>query len=161
VSERYPLQVLRELRETERDDARAALAAAVGEVARSREQVDAVRASIAACQQRLRDATRRERDRLESAFDLSMVGRMQDFARAIQAEVESLEQDLAHANAALREARRAEEQARAVLVEAEQSLEAVEKHHEKWQRDEAVNQRRKRSAAMDEIALARWKEDKT
>jgi flagellar export protein FliJ len=46
------------------------------------------------------------------------------------------------------------------LIEATKELKAVQKHREKWEREQAKDAARRNSAAMDEVAARLWMENK-
>ena len=155
----YPLAALKDVRERERDEARAALARAVANVSAARDHVDSARRKIAESTARVTDAATRERSRLESGFDLTMVGRARDYERAMEAEIEGLKAELNSARVAFHEAQCAEKSARDQLATAEQEFRVVEKHRESWKAEQLAIRRRKESNEMDEIALSRWNKD--
>ncbi len=147
------LEVLVELRERERDEAQQILADHNAEAARLRREIEQLEADLA-------DRRRREagaRDGV-SATDIAALRRADEFRRALEIEIEQLEETRRQRQGELDAALQRVAEARGELAEREAAVQAVQTRLDAHEHEERVLQKRRREAEMDEVALRRWKE---
>lgn len=161
MGDKYKLTALLGIREQEQLDAEEEYAREIQELARRKQLVTAKEEELAACMNGRREAcsahdsrkVRGDATMVEiQLFDIYLSGLDVDMQRM---------RDEKHA---LLEATKTQEavvgKAKGALIEATKELKAVQKHHENWRKEQAVESARRNSAAMDEVAVRLWAENK-
>lgn len=157
----YDLDVLLELRHKERDEAEKRYAEACKRHEELQKEVERLQQNYQTL------VEERERECLE--FDDKLVSgpqtavRVQEFDRYVAGLRQQEEEMLARIDQIRQKRRRAEqemEDANDEMLESIRQLKAVEKHHENWQKEQAVAAKRREAAKMDDIATRMWREGK-
>jgi uncharacterized Zn finger protein len=135
VKSRYPLDSLRSIRRRTVDEKLSELAAQLGRVKAAAALVESAQRVREASETTLRNGLDVERERLQSgaarALDLEGEDR---WARAKAEEIETLDVRETDARENLRAEVSNEEQLKSALVLADADADAVDKHHDKWQK---------------------------
>lgn len=155
---RYPLQVVLELRERERDEAQEQLAARIAAIAAATALVETRQAEAAAAAAKVETALSAidQPPADGSPLDVREMNRRRDEVVWLRGQAQQALQRVAAAEAALAAAHRAVDDARAYLVEKAQALAAIETHHEKWVAEARLEAERKEESLMQEVALSAW-----
>lgn len=158
--EEYELEVLLELRESEKDEARRAHADEMEELERRKSYAESLRGEL----RELRDERREWRDeferrRAEEGLGSGEARQYENYLRGLRADEEDLEREIERAEEAIREQRERVEEAREELNEAAKQLEAVERHREDWEQQRQRRERRREAERMDDIAARIWREE--
>lgn len=161
MGDTYKLDALLGIREQDQLDAESLYAQEIQELTRREELVGAKEDELSACLSERNSACRaHDKRRFSGAatmveiqnFGVFLAGNKID-ANRIRTELTRLEKKCAQQRVVVRRAKEA-------LIEATKELKAVQKHHEKWQQEQAIEAERRNSAAMDEVAARLWAENK-
>ncbi len=156
--EEYELQVLLKLRKQERDEAEARYASALEahqKIERKVQELELAHHRLA----RQRVEKCRAFDKRVASQPISMA-EIHGFDRHVVGLRDAEEKAWQKVEQAKREQqrlRRQMETAHQQMLQALRQLKAVEKHYEKWQREQAVVQKRRQSAKMDDVAARLWR----
>ena len=157
----YELEVLLELREQARDEAREQLAAEVGELERLRQRAQALADELEAAEaERERQCARFDRKCAAGEVGVAQLQTFDDYVRGLRQSERELARRVTDAREDARAQQLAVEAARAELSRTVRELKAVEAHREDWEQQRQQRARRKQDAAMDEVAARLWREGK-
>lgn len=159
MSEEYPLEVLLEMRERERDEAQTTLSQEMADLERRQRTVREKTAELEEVRERRVEA----RDAADQAIGAGIsVARMQvsdEYQLGLEVEEQTARGRVDEAMQEVARQRRSVEKARGALEAAQKELLAVEKHHAKWKEEQDVVAKRKASSEMDEIAMRLWQKE--
>ncbi|MFP4598345.1 MAG: hypothetical protein ACOC9W_01060 [Persicimonas sp.] len=159
MSDNYDLQVLLELREREQEEAEDEYAQELAELKRREDFVAKKRADLEAAVARRREACARHDQRVSSGeATLAQMNTFETYVSGLRSDELGIEESIERAQRAVEQQKEAIARAKAELIEATRELEAVVKHKDNWQEEQAAVQQRRQSAAMDEVAARRWME---
>lgn len=149
--ESFPLEALLQKREAERDAATQRL----GDVQRELAALDdAIHQTEEARDEALR---KRAKARQSLSTDLAQMRRVDEYARALEAEANALETQRVSLELARPDIRARLAAARDALRNAQVELEAVSSRKEAWLRKRKETRERAEEAEADELALRRWR----
>ena len=158
-SDDYDLEVLLELRDQEQSDAEETYARELAELRRRKQFVADKREELEdAVEQRLSECARHDERVRAGELTLAQMRAFDSFLDGLRADEEKLGQSIERARQSVAQKEREVAQAKEQMIEATKALEAVEKHRENWEEEQATQQQRREAAAMDEIAARRWME---
>jgi flagellar biosynthesis chaperone FliJ len=154
----YPLQTVLDLRERERDQTQELLATRLREQGEAAAALEQRRAETTTAAQAVASAlaTIDAPPTDGSALDIREMNRRADEVTWLRGQEAAARQREEQAEAALRRAGEAVEQARAALIEASQALGAIETHRDRWREELRKELERKEEALMQEVALSAW-----
>ena len=157
--EDYDLDVLLELREKEKGEAEERYARAMRRVEECEEEVRRNQQVLNDLVAKRREECRRFDARVcEETPQIVEIRNFDHYVQGLLDREREAKQEVDAARKALRRAKKQVEQANQEMLEAVRQLKAVEKHYEKWQREQAIEQKRRRAAKMDDVAARIWRE---
>lgn len=143
--EKYPLEPARELRKHAVDEATEELASRTSALEKAREAFERAERAVKDHDERTARIRAREHERDEQGRTVAEMQQAQSYLGRRDGERAELAQRVEQARQQAREASEAVEAARAMLAEAHAEQNAVDRHHERWQRE-----RRREAEARDE-----------
>lgn len=161
TQEAYNLQVILELRELARDDARDSYAHEVHLLEeRKRDVLEAKKRLKESVVRRQEACARFDARTQRGEASIAELGTFDDYVRALRADEVSCAHAIERAQSAVCAQERKCVKAQDDLQNAACELEAVEQHHEQWQQEQKITKQRKDESAMDEIAARLWRDQK-
>jgi flagellar export protein FliJ len=155
----YKLQALLDLRHKEQENAQDEYAREVQELKRREDFVATRRADLAdAVSRRKRACTEHDARLATGDATMAQIRLFGDFLSGLKHDETHLEESIERAERSAEQQKREVAKAKGELIEATKEVKAVERHREKWEKEQATKAQRKRSAAMDEVAARRWME---
>jgi flagellar export protein FliJ len=159
MADDYQLEALLGLRRQELENAEDEYAREVQELKRREDFVETKRAEFADAVSRRTQVCAEHDGRLAAGeATMSQIRLFDDFLAGLKHDEAQLEESIDRAERSVEQQRREVGKAKGELIEATKEVKAVEKHREKWEREQETKAQRKRSAAMDEVAARRWME---
>ena len=154
---RYPLAALLQQRGALREQARRAVAEAVGRVASSERELAAAETARAALAGEREEFARRLYDPDPAGLlQVALVERRSAELRNVEEREREAAHTLETCRAALASAEAELSGRRQALLEADRELQAAEKHHEAWRAEERARHLRQEEREGEEVTLARF-----
>lgn len=157
----YDLKTLLELRNKQRDEAEERYARAMAVHQKWGKKVQRL--------ERKHGEMIRQRQRKCQSFDEGLVegpatmAEIQAFDRHIiglRGREERLWSDVEAAREKKTGARKKMEQKRQAMLEAIRQVKAIEKHYEKWKKEQEITNKRRQAAKMDDVAARMWRQNR-
>ncbi len=153
----YPLQVVREQREREKEAAEERLGEALTALKEEKERLVGIRKQLKQLKSRCDEAMAHLYDLDEAGMlDPGVLARRKSGIEFIKQSIQRTRRDMEAQEKRVIEAERAVEAAKSALVEAMQALKAIEKHYEKWLEERKREAARKEQKLIEEISTAAY-----
>lgn len=157
----YKLQALLGIREQEQLDAEQNYAREVQELSRRERVVEAKQDALKACiDARKQACIAHDKRRLSGEATMIEIHSFDTFLAGLKIDADRVRVEITEVQAEREQQRVVVARAKDALIEASKELKAVQKHHNKWQKEQAAEAARRDSAAMDEVAARLWAEHK-
>lgn len=161
MGDSYKLKALLGIREQEQLDTEELCAREIQELSRRERLVEAKKDELRACLDGRKQAcTAHDKRRFAGEAMMVEIQSFDIFLEGLKIDADRIRAELTLVEAQREQQRVEVERAKDALIEASKELKAVQKHHEKWQKEQAVEAARRNSAAMDEVAARLWAENK-
>lgn len=162
MGDSYELAALLKIREQQQEDAQEEYAREIQELQRREQFVLKKEQELVAHQQARRAAcVAHDQQRFTGSLSMMEIQRFDIYLDGLGVDEENLKEEIERAKRSCTQQQAEVARAKQGLVEATRELKAVQKHRENWQSDQAREQARRDSAAMDEVAARLWMEHKT
>lgn len=154
---RYPLAAVLEQRGALREQARRALAEALGSLAERERELAAAETARDALRGEIEELTRHLYDPDEAGLlPIPLIERRTEGLKNVEESLRKAEQTVDARRRAVAEGQAEAGACRERLVEADRDLKAAEKHHEAWRAERLRERARKDQRQSEEVTLARF-----
>lgn len=161
MGDSYKLAALLGIREQEQLDTEEQYAREIQELSRRDRLLDAKKAELSVCLEGRKQACIAHDNRRYAGEALVVeIQNFDIFLEGLKLDADRIRAELTQVEAQREQQRLEVVRAKDALIEASKELKAVQKHHEKWQKEQAIGAARRNSAAMDEVAARLWAENR-
>lgn len=161
MSDGYELAALLKIRAQQQEDAEEEYAREIQELQRRERFVQQKQQELAAREDARRAACiEHDQKRFAGALTMVEIQRFDGYLDGLRVDETNLKEEIERAGRSCEQQQTEVARAKQGLIEATKELKAVQKHRENWQSDQAREQARRDSAAMDEVAARLWMEHK-